>query len=513
MSFTKISSTRLKSEANRINVSLNQSSVDIAALQQQAIQFAKEFAPTQEELGKLNAGFQSITESVKPALETYAKRAEEVIKTMKKDPAISEMMSSVPNITVDKAPATKSNVDTLVGKSTASSKKLNKVISAGNPDAIKKSLEEALAATPDLVAKAVREAQDVANDPVVQKKFEDLGLPADVLTSLTSQMANGLDKFVEKNPSEETTTLLTSVAERTSKAIGNPIGSTSSPFGAVGFDFGNILGSLTGLSTGTGSFKELGKELETISGSIDPITGEEVPILIDRFGNTNISKVVDKGIKTAVSEPTTPVYTIGDADVPQSLANFTYEPVNDKKEFELEIKRTARELDHVIVSWTLSRSDEFWTAKEYNEKAITSRSSVSTYSTFHWNAAQIHYYIQKDGLVIRILPMELKPLGFTSIFGAKQKLYDKSVRIAFDAGYIYPIGPADVGKFSEKSITSEQWKSFDMMMDVLNRSIPGAMFIGQDELHADQGELFDTLGPGFDVPTYLNKKRENIDVQ
>ena len=40
MSFTKISSTRLKSEANRINVSLNQSSVDIAALQQQAIQFA-----------------------------------------------------------------------------------------------------------------------------------------------------------------------------------------------------------------------------------------------------------------------------------------------------------------------------------------------------------------------------------------------------------------------------------------------------------------------------------------
>ena len=317
----------------------------------------------------------------------------------------------------------------------------------------------------------------------------------------------------EKNPSEETTTLLTSVAERTSKAIGNPIGSTSSPFGAVGFDFGNILGSLTGLSTGTGSFKELGKELETISGSIDPITGEEVPILIDRFGNTNISKVVDKGIKTAVSEPTTPVYTIGDADVPQSLANFTYEPVNDKKEFELEIKRTARELDHVIVSWTLSRSDEFWTAKEYNEKAITSRSSVSTYSTFHWNAAQIHYYIQKDGLVIRILPMELKPLGFTSIFGAKQKLYDKSVRIAFDAGYIYPIGPADVGKFSEKSITSEQWKSFDMMMDVLNRSIPGAMFIGQDELHADQGELFDTLGPGFDVPTYLNKKRENIDVQ
>ena len=83
------------------------------------VYYSSESNTIYDELGKLNAGFQSITESVKPALETYAKRAEEVIKTMKKDPAISEMTSSVPNITVDKAPATKSNVDTLVGKSTA----------------------------------------------------------------------------------------------------------------------------------------------------------------------------------------------------------------------------------------------------------------------------------------------------------------------------------------------------------------------------------------------------------
>ena len=87
---------------------------------------------------------------------------------------------------------------------------------------------------------------------------------------------------------------LSDMSSRVDRQMGNPIGSTSSPFGSIGQDFGNILGSLTGLSTGTGPFKELGQELETIAGSVDPLTGESVPILIDKAGNTSINKVIEE---------------------------------------------------------------------------------------------------------------------------------------------------------------------------------------------------------------------------
>jgi hypothetical protein len=513
MAFTKISSTRLKSEVNRINISANQSSVDLEASRQQMIRLAKEFAPTQEEIGAINAGFASLTESVKPALEAYAKRAEEVAKTIKKDPAISEMTSNVPNITVNKSPATKANVDTLVGATTSASKKLNKVISAGSPTAIKKSLEDApgLDATADKITAAVKEAQDVINNPVIQQKFADLGIPEEEVNALTSQLSTSLDKFVEEDGPTIMSNALSDMSSRVDRQMGNPIGSTSSPFGSIGLDFGNILGSLTGLSTGTGPFKELGQELETIAGSIDPLTGESVPILIDNAGNTSINKVIDKGLKTAVSEPTTPIFTIGNSDTPQSASDFQYNPVNDKKEFEIEIKNATRELDHVIVNWSLSHSNEFFSAKEFNETHL--KNILNNFSDFVNNAIQTHYFIQKDGLVIRILPIETKPLAFTSVLGAKQKIYDKAIVVQFDAGYVHPIGSANTGNFSEKSITPEQWKSFDMIMDVLYRFMPGGTFIGQDALHADQIDNYGVNGPGFDVDTYMNKKREMIDVK
>ena len=150
------------------------------------------------------------------------------------------------------------------------------------------------------------------------------------------------------------------------------------PFGSLGMDFGNIMATVTGLAQGTGSFKELGQSIPSIPGGVDPLTKAPVPDIVQSTGTTQLAKTVDKGTKTAVDTPTTPVKEVtktkttgfealGYDEIDGEFFGG-YEPVNSKKEFELELKSCPRKIKNAIIAWTATAENEFYTARSYNEK-------------------------------------------------------------------------------------------------------------------------------------------------
>ena len=319
------------------------------------------------------------------------------------------------------------------------------------------------------------------------------------------------------------------------------------PFGSLGMDFGNVLATVAGISTGAGPFKELGTALNSLPNGIDPLTKEQVPDLVQPTGVTQLAKTVNKGTRTAVDEPTTPVKEVGktkstgiDALTYGDLDNEFwggYEPVNSKKELELEIKSSPRTIRNLIVSWTASGENEVYTAKSWNEKKYkyytnkdfdkAPKGSPIGRDGFQGN----NYLIRKDGVLERLVPIGTAPTPQLAIAiedGAKNKykrIYDQAIWVQFDAGILgdVPESKPDWDDLSDKSITAEQWKTFDMIADVMYRHSPGGVFKGADQLLNEyEGDFTDTtksilpriqrtiqiMGPQFEVGTYLEKKRE-----
>jgi len=608
---------RVKSETNKIK----------------ADKILAETSTNSDQLGKENAGFKSLTESTKP--KTAIPKPNKV---KKPEPSPSEMTASVPGITVTKAPASKGDIDTLVGSTTASSKNLNKVIASGSSKGIKKTLENSTIAkeynirAPDVnsAVKSGASLQDLATDPFIQNGLKGAGLSADEIeevnkdideaivvvsgqeqrllavqpqkdfsvkqfralgnpigspgVSLPAQIgqSNPLSSLVApitKNPLSSLGAVAGAVAgSRNGGALGAVVGGVlgsvigdaintnangannfapGNPFGSLGMDFGNIMATVTGLAQGTGSFKELGKSIPSIPGGIDPITKVSVPDIVQPAGNTQLAKTVDKGTKTAVDTPTTPVKevtktkTTGIDALPLNGVDNEfwggYESVNSKKEFELEIKSCPRKIKNVIVCWSGSAENEFNTARSYNDaihkqylklpeqkrKNLETGSSIGRLSYRNAN-----YFIRKDGVVERLVPVGTSPGAFFQKSLTREsrskykKIHDEGIMIQFDAGTLgeAPDAKKSWDTLSDKSITPEQWKTFDMMMDVMYRHSPGGTFKGVDQLVDESEQLIDTylgsggktvqeqenalgnrvllVGPLFDVGQYLEKKRE-----
>ena len=608
---------RVKSETNKIK----------------ADKILAETSTNSDQLGKENAGFKSLTESTKP--KTYVPKPRG---TVQPQLSISEMTANVPGITVTKAPENKSNIDTLVGSTTASSKNLNKVIASGSSKGIKKTLENSAIAkeynirAPDVnsAVKSGASLQDLATDPFIQNGLKSAGLSADEIEEVNKDIDEAIavvsgqeQKLLAVQPQKE-------FSVKQFRALGNPIGSPGvslpaqtgqpntlsslvapitknplsslgavagavagarnggalgavvggvlgsvigdaintnvngannfapgNPFGSLGMDFGNIMATVTGLAQGTGSFKELGKSIPSIPGGVDPITKVPVPDIVQPAGNTQLAKTVDKGTKTAVDTPTTPVKqvtktkTTGIDALPLNGVDNEfwggYESVNSKKEFELEIKSCPRKIKNVIVCWSGSAENEFNTARSYNDaihkkylklpeqkrKNLETGRSIGRLSYRNTN-----YFIRKDGVVERLIPVGTSPGAFFQKSLTREsrskykKLHDEGIMIQFDAGTLgeAPDAKKSWDTLSDKSITPEQWKTFDMMMDVMYRHSPGGIFKGVDQLVNESEQLIDTFlgsggktvqeqvnalgnrvllaGPLFDVGQYLEKKRE-----
>jgi len=320
------------------------------------------------------------------------------------------------------------------------------------------------------------------------------------------------------------------------------------PFGSLGMDFGNIMATVAGIAQGTGPFKELGKTLQSLPNGIDPRTKELVPDLVQPTGVTQLAKTVNKGTKTAVDVPTTPVKEVGKTrSTGIDLLSYNdldnefwggYEPVNSKKELELEIKSSPRVIRNLIVAWTASAENEVYTARSWNEQKYNYY--VNKPEAFRAKAGEpigrdgfnrCNYLIRKDGVLERLIPIGTAPTPYLLIALGEQaknkykRVYDQSILIQFDAGILGddPEAKGDWNNLSDKSITAEQWRTFDMIADVMYRHSPGGVFKGSDQLLNEYEPNFtdeaksiaprisrsiQIMGPHFDVGTYLEKKRE-----
>lgn len=501
-----IDNTTIQSKLIEATASRNRSPILSEAQVQQANTLVKNFASNGATLGDTVSGFKSLMEQVRPVLE---ERGEELRKLA--EPVISEMTENVPGVTVTSKPTTKSNVDTLAGTSTAAEKKLRKVISSGNPKAINEVLRNELEAAEPAIKQATNEASNAVNDPKVQEQLKGIGFTDDALADFNSLLSSGgVNKLMSNIETEKISAGLARASTLEMRALGNPFGADASTIGPKGVNNGNILGSVGGLAANTGPFKGVGTPLEAIKGSIDPITGLDVKPLIDFGGNTNLATSVGKGERLSLDGPTTTVFEVtSKLNIPQSITDFTYEKVNSSKEFELEIGQVNRDIKIMHIGWlgSATGSDTNWTAKEWNEKVIQANRAADANTSISTAAWQCHYFIRKDGVVERVLPIGMRPYQNEDDYDL---LWKESIIITLDAGFKTTQAEGTFADLTSDSITAAQWKSIDMMLKVFLRHPTSLVVRGmQDGTEEDV-----TLGPGFDVRTYAQKfrKTDKIDI-
>ena len=102
--------------------------------------------------------------------------------------------------------------------------------------------------------------------------------------------------------------------------------------------------------------------------------------------------------------------------------------------------------------------------------------------------------ILRDGSIQRGRPID-------SPFHPGTAWSERGVHVAFVAGYNVPEGTPNAETFlSEQSITSEQWNSFDIMIDAFYKAKPGIQFVSHRDVNPS------STCPGFDVTTYVSGK-------
>ena len=577
-----------------------QEKIDRELKRLRAEKLAIETSLNSDTVGKESSGFKSLTESTKP----------KTARLNKPEPSISIMTENVPSGSVTKSPANKLNIDTLVAATTANRKNLNKVFTSGSAKGIKTTLQSSSVQGSNSINNTqtdeiVNGLQGLKNDPFIQQGMKDAGLSDKEIEEVNDEIDKGTalvantfvstqkqkEKTVEPqknfsinqfrglgNPVGSPGTQIPNLAGNPnivsalgSKVSKNPLGSTSgsnfgsaleafsnganpispgNPFGALGVEFGNVLASVVGLAQGVGAFTELGKSIPSLPGGVDPRTKAPAPNIVESTGRTKISKVVNKGTKTAVDEPTTPVKSVGKTRTTgidflgyNDLDNEFwggYETVNSKKELELEIKNCPRTIKHMIVNWTATAENEFYTARSFNEKKYKSylkrpkhKRRLEGTAIGRSGYQRCNYFIRKDGVVERLIPIGTAPTTYgasklTQDSRSKyQKIHDEGIMVQFDAGILgdAPDAAFKYNNLSDKSITAEQWKSFDMIADIMYRHSPGGSFKGSDQLlNESEGvvvrdgteiqqlkqisNMVKLVGPQFDVGQYLEKKRE-----
>lgn len=601
---------RVKTQARIASDKRGQDRVKAETNKIKADKIIAETATNSDQLGKETAGFKSLTESTKP--KTAIPKPNKVQKPNPSPsemtanvPGITVTKNPVDKNSVDILGASvteqRKNLNKLIAS--GSSKGVKKTLENSTI------AKEYNIRAPDVnnAVKSNATLQDLATDPFIQNGLKGAGLSAEEIEEVNKE----IDEAIVVAASQEQKLLAVKPQKDFSvkqfRALGNPFGSPEvslptqvgqsnplsslvapitknplsslgavvggvlgsvigdaintnangannfapgNPFGSLGMDFGNIMATVTGLAQGTGSFKELGQSIPSIPGGVDPLTKAPVPDIVQSTGTTQLAKTVDKGTKTAVDTPTTPVKEVtktkttgfealGYDEIDGEFFGG-YEPVNSKKEFELELKSCPRKIKNAIIAWTATAENEFYTARSYNEKRHKKykqrpeekRVPAGT-PVGRIGYQRTNYFIRKDGVVERLVPIGTRP----TIYGANLleqessskyvRIHEEGIMIQFDAGILgdAPESGLNHANLSDKSITAEQWKSFDMMMDVMYRHSPGGVLKGLDQILAESKgiitrdgteveqlmrfqDIMALVGPGFDVGTYLEKKRE-----
>lgn len=529
------------------------------AAAQQAIKLFTGLQPGADNFGKIVAGFQSIAESVKP-------------RGNKKDPTPSVMGGSVGKGTKNTAtPTKKTEIDTLTEKQTKANNIVKKALADGSPNGIRNALADVTNLYEDEINKGLTEVNKAAEDPVVKEQFAKLGLDSTEITQVTKQIDGGkLANIIREGPTNKIVADQKKVTTNQMKALGNPFGSFSSkidfsalgiksgdpispdsktiaqmkektgldisglafpnPFGSMGVDKGNLMGTLASSTKGLPNMKEIGIPVPAATGGDQAAAGAiKIPDIVDARGFTNLAGTVDKGTITAVEEPTTPVEEVGFSNT-RGQKTLLFTIVNGMKEFEIEMRSSGRRPNpYFMVGWTFSGSNVKLTAKEYHEvvkeeiKAGYEKKGVD-FNTIpeYLQGAMCHYFIRKDGTLERVMPLEtrsnvdwLAPKTDTLEDEIKIRNFLKPINeslslstvLFFDAGSTATAGNITRKTVTPKSITDEQWATFDKVCATVIKISPAKKFLSMDEVWEKvfPPRLSFQRGPGFDVDKYCNK--------
>ncbi len=510
----------------------------------------KKDAPVSEDMGKEIAGYISKAASVK--LRGASGKTDPT-------PALSGPSAGKGNT---KTASNKAALDILTGKTSVGQTVVNKILTPGNLEGIRKANKEGLNLTEGQINEAIEEAQTkaeiAANDPATKEKFRQLGIDSATFTSLTGNLTSGIANISASNVGAQVVSAQKTMSENQMAQLSNPFGSikakidvpslnvkagdplasgsdllqkmktktglteenlsVKNPFGSMGVDFGNIQGTIASLAKGFPAFKDLDTNLPSVSGASNiAATGlpvDQIPDIVNKGGFTNLAETVKKSETLPDNiKPSTPVEEIG---VPKNrpVTTLVYTTAHTSEEIELELGATRREIGIFIARWNATTSDNrVESAEKYNEASLKKNGK----------SANTHYLILRDGSVHRILNTEVAPevppITPTNSATAKfiesiNRIYKGAIVICFDAGYTCTTAEKNVKFLSNRSITSEQMDSYRMIAEAAVRSHPGAGHIAMElladiiskELGFTYGGGTSKLGPGFNADKY----RENL---
>ena len=554
---TKAGKKAVTSESGRVRNAVSSEAVETEAQTSQAKQISTKISDGG--VNKTTGPFKSVGERVGSGVQEQVKNTKEAGKNFgkrkKQTPAFAQMKAPDANLAVYGAaiissPSSKNSIDTLAGSATAASVNLKKVTGDNSPEAISSTLEQAISVEPNIVRQEVAKVQLAnQNQPALKEGLKNF--PESIKTSVSAELLKDLPKVAKTDLSLGIANKLSEFSGNLNKELGNPFGALNSPFGQIGMDFGNILGSVVGSVMGQGPFQAVGQVLNLTPDGIDPKSLLPAPPIVNSFGDTQLNKTVRTQQITAVEQPTLPATDLTKQSEPQDLADFEYKIIVDKKSLELMLQSvTSRTIDSVIFGWTKNFSDEDESASIYNTKVYAKDTYKATASRKITDlVSQTHIYIQKSGRAKIILPFKTIPRSLVNAKSyrdadqadqlSKQELYDRSIVVRLDAGFKEPKsaigekitefkeenkkkfelktdpGAQDLlnGLLSSDSITAEQWKTVDMIVEIITRLNPGGTITSASDLHEDIAQqntgfnkfVYDTLGIRFDMEKYAEK--------
>lgn len=514
----------------------------------------KKDAPVSEDMGKEIAGYISKAASVK--LRGASGKTDPT-------PALSGPSAGKGNT---KTASNKAALDILTGKTSISETVVNKILTPGNLEGIRKANKEGLNLTEGEINKVIEDAQKnaqiAADDPATKEKFRQLGIPEETFTSLTGNLTSGIADISASNVGAQVVSAQKKMSENQMAQLSNPFGSikakidvpsldvkvgdplasgsdllqkmrnktglaeedlsVKNPFGSMGIDFGNIQGTIASLSKGFPAFKDLDVNLPSVSGASNiAATGlpvDQIPDIVNKGGFTNLAETVKKSETLPDNiKPSTPVEEIG---VPKNrpVTTLVYTTAHTAEEIELELGSTRRQIDLIITGWTRNAIDEREkSAKAFNESIQELRKEQFGDGTEQENSSGTHYIILRDGTIQRILNTEVsavaRPKGQDNHINVVNDAYKSAIIIRFDAGYTCTAAEKNFKFLSVKSISDEQFESYRLFMEACTRALPGTGHISFSDFISFTAKIAGLpnssasrnsfiFGPGFSAAIY-----------
>lgn len=529
----------------------------------------KKDAPVSEDFGKQIAGFLSKAASVK---------LKGINAKQDPTPALSGGSAGKGNT---QTPANKAALDAMTGTSSASSNVIKKVVASGSLEGVKQAGKDGFNLSDkqitEVINQATADAEAAANDPATQEKFRKIGIDPAFIVSATKNMTANASKLTFEDQIKTVTSNQKKISTKQMQALDNPFGSfqakiavpdlgvkagdplapgsdllkkmqaktglnagalsSANPFGSMGVDFGNIQGAMSALANGLGAPKDLGVNVPTVAGvnnisAAGFASAAEVPDIVNKGGFTNLNTVVEKSESIPDNiQPSTPVEEIG-VPTDRPLQAFLYTTAHTAEEIELELGSTTRNIKAFITRWTATTTDKrIKSVKEFNESKIAKNKETYGASTTGEDESiysyPAHYIILRDGTIQRNLNTEIpasrltqkdEPSNIAAINAIVNSVYNGSVIIAFDAGYTVTEAEKNLKFLSYRSITPEQWDSYDLFVLAAIKAVPGVAhmsasylmeFAGKNGANVRVGNAI-AFGPGFNADKYALLKDKGV---